>query len=90
MTFAEIMKNLAKKKELVSLTSSSKAQPIPWKTQIWEYSKAISVAIVLALLIRSFVVQAFHIPSSSMVPTFLEGDRVLVTKFSYGIRNPFT
>jgi signal peptidase I len=61
-----------------------------WKAQIWEYGKAIALALVLALTIRSFVVQAFHIPSSSMVPTFLEGDRVLVTKFSYGVRNPFT
>ncbi|MDR3152770.1 MAG: signal peptidase I [Deltaproteobacteria bacterium] len=47
-------------------------------------------AVALALIIRSFVVQAFHIPSGSMIPTFLEGDRVLVSKFSYGIRNPFT
>jgi signal peptidase I len=61
-----------------------------WKVQIWEYSKAIALALLLALTIRSFVVQAFHIPSSSMVPTFLEGDRVLVSKFSYGVRNPFT
>jgi signal peptidase I len=61
-----------------------------WKAQIWEYSKAIALALLLALTIRSFVVQAFHIPSSSMVPTFLEGDRVLVTKYSYGIRNPFS
>jgi signal peptidase I len=61
-----------------------------WKVQGWEYGKAIFLALLLALTIRSFVVQAFHIPSSSMVPTFLEGDRVLVSKFSYGIRNPLT
>jgi signal peptidase I len=61
-----------------------------WKVIFWEYSKAIALALILALAIRSFVVQAFHIPSSSMVPTFLEGDRVLVTKFSYGVRNPFS
>jgi signal peptidase I len=61
-----------------------------FKVHAWEYGKAIILALVLALMIRSFVVQAFHIPSSSMVPTFLEGDRVLVTKFSYGVRNPFT
>ncbi|MDR1658228.1 MAG: signal peptidase I [Deltaproteobacteria bacterium] len=62
---------------------------VTWQTHVLEYGKAIAVAVVLALVIRSFVIQAFHIPSSSMVPTFLEGDRVLVTKFSFGLRNPF-
>jgi signal peptidase I len=62
---------------------------ISWGDFFWEYSKAIFFAILLAMLIRSFVIQAFHIPSGSMIPTFLEGDRVLVSKFSYGIRNPF-
>jgi signal peptidase I len=63
---------------------------LPWATQAWEYGKIIALSVVLALLIRSFVVQAFHIPSGSMIPTFLEGDRVLVNKFSFGVRNPFT
>ncbi|MDR1486878.1 MAG: signal peptidase I, partial [Deltaproteobacteria bacterium] len=63
---------------------------VGWKTELLEFGKAIALAVVLALFIRSFVIQAFHIPSSSMVPTFLEGDRVLVTKFSFGVRNPFT
>ncbi|MDR1164667.1 MAG: signal peptidase I [Deltaproteobacteria bacterium] len=61
-----------------------------WQAQLWEFGKAIALAVVLALIIRSFVVQAFHIPSGSMIPTFLEGDRVLVLKYSYGVRNPFT
>ncbi|MDR2421935.1 MAG: signal peptidase I [Deltaproteobacteria bacterium] len=63
---------------------------LPWTAQVWEYGKIIALSVVLALLIRSFIVQAFHIPSGSMIPTFLEGDRVLVNKFSFGIRNPFT
>ncbi|MDR1080794.1 MAG: signal peptidase I [Deltaproteobacteria bacterium] len=61
-----------------------------WQGVVWEYGKAILFAVALALVIRSFVVQAFHIPSGSMIPTFLEGDRVLVMKFSYGIRSPFS
>ena len=56
---------------------------------IMEYGQAILLAIILALIIRSFVLQAFQIPSGSMIPTFLEGDRVLVSKFAYGLRNPF-
>ncbi|MDR1870452.1 MAG: signal peptidase I [Deltaproteobacteria bacterium] len=61
-----------------------------WGAQFLEYGKVIGFSIILALFIRCFVVQAFHIPTGSMIPTFLVGDRVLVNKFSYGIRNPFT
>ncbi|MEF3168107.1 MAG: signal peptidase I [Deltaproteobacteria bacterium] len=56
----------------------------------WEYAQAILIALVLALLIRTFVVQAFKIPSGSMINTLLIGDHLLVNKFVYGIRNPLT
>ena len=46
-------------------------------------------ALILALLIRTFVVQAFKIPSESMVPTLQIGDHLFVCKFSYGIKVPF-
>jgi signal peptidase I len=48
----------------------------------------ILVAFVLALLIKTFLVQAFYIPSQSMEPTLLVGDRVLVNKFIYAFREP--
>ncbi|MFH1897509.1 MAG: signal peptidase I [Candidatus Desantisbacteria bacterium] len=46
-------------------------------------------ALILALLIRTFVVQAFKIPSESMVPTLEIGDHLFVCKFSYGLKIPF-
>lgn len=60
------------------------------KSVIREYTEAIVIALILALFIRTFVVQAFKIPSGSMIPTLLIGDHILVNKFSYGIKNPFT
>jgi len=54
-----------------------------------EYIEPIVIAIVIALFIRTFVVQAFKIPSSSMEPTLQVGDYILVSKFIYGIRIPF-
>jgi signal peptidase I len=56
---------------------------------IREYGEALVIAIILALIIRAFVVQAFKIPSSSMEPTLLIGDHLLVNKFIYGIKIPF-
>src|SRR3990167_4929728 len=55
-----------------------------------EYLEALAYAIVLALFIRAFVVQAFKIPSGSMIPTLQIGDHILVNKFIYGINIPFT
>lgn len=54
-----------------------------------EYAEALIVALVLALFIRSFVVQAFKIPSGSMLPTLQIGDHILVNKFLYGLRLPW-
>lgn len=60
------------------------------KSVLREYVEAIGIALVLALFIRTFIVQAFKIPSGSMEPTLLIGDHLLVNKFIYGIKNPFT
>lgn len=60
------------------------------KKLIWEYTKAIGTALLMALFIRAYFVQAFKIPSGSMIPTLLIGDHILVNKFIYGTEIPFT
>jgi len=60
------------------------------KRLLWEYSEAIITALILALLIRAYVIQAFKIPSGSMIPTLVIGDHILVNKFLYGTRIPFS
>ena len=70
-------------------TQGIKVGPAP-KSQAREWAEAIVIALVLALFIRTFIVQAYKIPSGSMEDTLLVGDHLLVNKFLYGTRIPFT
>lgn len=63
-------------------------EKIRQKSMVREYGEAIIIAVLLALFIRAFVVQAFKIPSGSMKSTLLVGDHILVNKFIYGIKIP--
>ncbi len=58
------------------------------KSTLREYAEALAVAFLLALFIRTFIVQAFKIPSGSMLETLQIGDHILVNKLRYGIRLP--
>lgn len=53
-----------------------------------EYARSFFPVILIVLLLRSFLVEPFRIPSNSMMPTLLTGDFILVNKFTYGIRLP--
>ena len=60
------------------------------KSVIKENIEAVIIAVLLALIIRTFIVQAFKIPSGSMLPTLQIGDHILVSKFIFGVKMPFT
>jgi signal peptidase I len=68
---------------------SVRVQVKPQKSVTREYAEALIVALLLAFFIRSFIVQAFKIPSGSMLPTLQIGDHILVSKFLYGLRLPY-
>lgn len=60
------------------------------KHVVREYTESIIIAVLLALVIRTFIVQAFKIPSGSMEDTLAIGDHILVNKFIYGTKLPFS
>src|SRR5919108_2226471 len=73
---------------MTQVKTQAKPQDRP-KSAFREYAESIIIAIILALVIRTFVVQAFKIPSGSMEDTLLIGDHILVNKLSYGLQIPF-
>jgi signal peptidase I len=60
------------------------------KSTAREYAESIAIAIFIAVFLRAFVVEAFKIPSGSMIPTLAVGDHIFVNKFIYGLRVPLT
>ena len=58
------------------------------KQAVREYAEAIIIAFILAMIIRTFVIQAFKIPTGSMRPTLMENDRILVNKFIFRFKEP--
>jgi signal peptidase I len=71
------------RKARVELTGNEKKEPL-----LVEYARSFFPVILIVLLVRSFLAEPFRIPSSSMMPTLLIGDFILVNKFAYGLRLP--
>lgn len=81
---------LAKKRYLALKSLANDHLDIVEKSAFREYAESIGLAVLFALALRGFVVEAFKIPTGSMIPTLLIGDHIFVNKFIYGIRVPFT
>ncbi len=79
----------ARKEMKLEYPTEVKAIETKSKSVFREYLEAVIIALVLAMVLKAFVVQAFKIPSGSMKSTLLIGDQILVTKFAYGIKIPF-
>ncbi|MBN2225306.1 MAG: signal peptidase I [Deltaproteobacteria bacterium] len=60
------------------------------KSRVREFTESLVLALMMAFIVMTFIVQSFEIPSGSMIPTLLLGDRILVNKFIFGTRVPFT
>jgi signal peptidase I len=69
--------------------SEAEKQAAAPKSRLRENIEAIIIAVILALFIRTFIIQAFKIPSGSMLPTLQIGDHILVNKFIYGVKLPY-
>src|SRR5688572_32047950 len=63
--------------------------PLTWRV-VWENVKSILIAVVIFLVFRTFLIEAYRIPSGSMIPSLLVGDWLFVNKLRYGPHIPFT
>ena len=81
----QTQKNPGKSKGQVYIKAEQAAANVPWYI---DFSRSFFPVILAVLILRSFLVEPFRIPSGSMEPTLLPGDFILVNKFSYGLRLP--
>src|SRR5436190_14207975 len=86
---------LAKKKtkasgNVVAQARKGSAPASPLSKRVWEQVKSFAGAVLIYLVIRQFLMEAFRIPTGSMIPTLLVGDWLFVNKVAYGASIPFT
>ena len=75
---------------MVSFMADVENKPKNRKKWIIENVTSLGMALILVLMIRSSIIEAFKIPSGSMIPTLLVGDHIFVNKFAYGFKIPFS
>ena len=85
---------MAKKKSksgnVVAQARQNSAPSAPLSKRIWENVKSFAGAVLIYLVIKTLLMEAFRIPSGSMIPTLLVGDWLFVNKVAYGPSVPFT
>lgn len=84
-------KSAAKPKNVVAeARGGAKKSSQPFEKWLWENLKSLAGAVVIYLVVKTLLIEAFRIPSGSMIPTLLVGDWLFVNKLAYGPTIPFT
>jgi signal peptidase I len=87
---AKTDKKTSKPKNVVAEARSGKKPAQPMGKWLWENIKSLAGAVLIYLVVKTLFVEAFRIPSGSMIPTLLVGDWLFVNKLAYGPTIPFT
>lgn len=78
------------KEKNLSNKEGERSTALPFKILVREYTESLLIAVVVALILRFFIISAYKIPTGSMVPTLKVGDFIFAYKSSYGVPIPFT
>jgi signal peptidase I len=76
-------------REAAEMKNQAQSEAADWRRNLREMASMVIFVIVVVVVVRCFVIQAFKIPSGSMLPTLQIGDHLMVNRFIYGLRLPF-